>query len=347
MSTSCTCLLPSSFSLFSQHAKAMNISLFFFLQILAVPTLSPLVIGIIRKIKALLQNRVGADIFQPYRDLWKLFHKDEVLSVEASWVTRFFPLMIFVITAVIGASVPLVTAISPLLGLGDLGALSLAPVSDFIVIVYLFAAAAFLLALLGMDQGSSFGGFGSSREMMVSALAEGGFFFALLAVSIVSQTGSVMDMVSVGMGVLPLPVLLPLATAFIGFFMVLLAENARFPFDNPSTHLELTMIHEAMVLELSGKRLALAEWAAANKLLIFIALGANLFFPWGIAESTEFGVLAVALIVFLGKVLAFATAIALIESLMAKFRLFRLPDVLFTAFILSVIAIGISIGAYV
>lgn len=322
--------------------------LFFVLQITAVPVISPLLIGVIRKIKALMQNRVGADIWQPYRDLRKLFQKDEIISNEASWVTRYFPYLIFTITVLLGAAVPLVTSVSPELVLGEWGVFSLAPLSDFIVIVYLFALATFLLVLIGMDQGSAFGGFGSSREMMVSALAEGGFFFALFTVSIATQTGNVMDMVSSGMTNLPLLTLLPLLIAFIGFFLVLLAENARFPFDNPATHLELTMIHEAMILDLSGKRLALMEWAAANKLMIFVALGANLFFPFGVSMASGFGEeWTFAFPVFIVKVLIFALAIALIESLMAKFRIFRLPDVLFTSFILSVIAIGIYVGAYV
>ena len=261
-------------------------------------------------------------------------------------MTRYFPIVIFSITVLIGAAVPLVTSLPTEIVIGD-WLFTLAPVSDFIVIVYLFALSTFLLVLIGMDQGSAFGGFGSSREMMVSALAEGGLFFSLLTVSIAAQTGSVTEMVA-GLGSLPLPVLLPLLIAFIGFFLVLLAENARFPFDNPATHLELTMIHEAMILDLSGKRLALMEWAAANKLMIFIALGANLFFPWGtVAELDLNQLLLVALPVFLAKATLFAIAIACIESLMAKFRLFRLPDVLFTSFILSVIAIGIYVGAYV
>ncbi|MDQ5902271.1 MAG: Formate hydrogenlyase [Patescibacteria group bacterium] len=322
--------------------------LFFVIQIIAVPAISPLLIGVIRKIKALMQNRVGADVWQPYRDLRKLFQKDEIISNEASWVTRYFPYLIFAITVLLGAAVPLVTSVSPELVLGEWGVFSLAPLSDFIVIVYLFALATFLLVLIGMDQGSAFGGFGSSREMMVSALAEGGFFFALFTVSIATQTGSVMDMVSSGMTNVPLLTLLPLLIAFIGFFLVLLAENARFPFDNPATHLELTMIHEAMILDLSGKRLALMEWAAANKLMIFVALGANLFFPFGVSMTSGFGEeWTFAFPIFIVKVLIFALAIALIESLMAKFRIFRLPDVLFTSFILSVIAIGIYVGAYV
>ena len=322
--------------------------LFFVIQIIAVPAISPLLIGVIRKIKALMQNRVGADVWQPYRDLRKLFQKDEIISNEASWVTRYFPYLIFAITVLLGAAVPLVTSVSPELVLGEWGVFSLAPLSDFIVIVYLFALATFLLVLIGMDQGSAFGGFGSSREMMVSALAEGGFFFALFTVSIATQTGSVMDMVSSGMTNVPLLTLLPLLIAFIGFFLVLLAENARFPFDNPATHLELTMIHEAMILDLSGKRLALMEWAAVNKLMIFVALGANLFFPFGVSMTSGFGEeWTFAFPIFIVKVLIFALAIALIESLMAKFRIFRLPDVLFTSFILSVIAIGIYVGAYV
>ena len=261
--------------------------------IILIPLFSPLCIGIIKKIKAIFQNRIGASIFQPYRDLWKLFHKDEVISRDASWIFKLAPFIIFAVTLVAGANFN----------------------GDILLIIYTLAIGTFFLALAGMDTGSAFGGFGSSREMTVSALAEGGFIFSLLTISNI-------NLASHGQS------FLPGILAFAGFFIVLLAETARFPFDNPATHLELTMIHESMILEYSGKRLALMEWASFNKFLIFCFLGANLFFHFGFAF--------IPIIIF-----AFCFAVGFIESTMAKFRFFRLPDLLIISFIFNVVAIGL------
>ncbi|MBI5912919.1 NADH-quinone oxidoreductase subunit H [Candidatus Azambacteria bacterium] len=307
----------------------MTLGILWTMQILCIPALSPLIIGVIRKIKAVLQNRKGASVLQPYRDIWKLLHKDEVISADASWIFRFAPLAIFAITLVVGASVPVFASF-----------MANGFTSDILVIVYLMAAATFFVALAGMDTGSAFGGFGSSREVTVAALAEGGLLFSLLTVALMSGTSNVFR-VAETIASAELTSMLPAFFAFAGFFIVLLAENKRFPFDNPSTHLELTMIHEAMILEYSGKRLALIEWASANKLMIFIALGANLFFPWGIAHDASMVALAGALVAFAIKALAFCASIAVVESVIAKLRFFRLPDVLFVSFILSVIAIGL------
>lgn len=314
----------------------------FLIQVLFVPLLAPLAAGVTRAVKARLQNRVGASVFQPYRDLWKLFHKDEVISQDASWVFRFVPYLIFAVTVFIGASVPVISTIVPTLFSDTAFQLSFLPSGDFIMIIYLFALTTFFLALAGMDIGSGFGGFGSSREMTMAALAEGGLFFSLLVASVIAQTGNVGAMVE-SLQLIPYQAYVPLLIAFIAFFIALLAENARFPVDNPATHLELTMIHEAMILEYSGKRLALVEWASFSKLLIFIALGANIFFPWGVATTLAFGTLVTAVPVFLLKALCFLLAIAFIESTMAKFRIFRVPDLLFTSFVLSVIALAVTI----
>ena len=322
-------------------------SIFIFIsQLLIVPVLSPLAVGIIRKCKARMQNRVGASIFQPYWNLRKLFCKDEVISEDASWISRFAPYLIFVITLVVGASIPVITTITPMLGGGE-GApfVSFLTTGDFIVIVYLFALMTFFLALLGMDSGGGFGGFGSSREMTMAALAEGGLFFSLLVASIAAQNGNIMTITDHLQG-LSFQAFMPLVIAFVAFFIALLAENGRFPVDNPSTHLELTMIHEAMILECSGKRLALMEWAASNKLFIFIALGANVFFPWGIVTSSaslSLGALLFSVFLFIVKALVLLASIAFIESTMAKFRIFRVPDLLFTSFVLGVIALCIII----
>lgn len=299
------------------------------IQLILIPMISPFGVGIIKKIKARLQNRVGASIFQPYRDLWKLFHKDEIISHDASIIFRLAPYIIFAVTIAVSASIPTVASFLKNNWTGDL-----------LMVVYALAIGTFFLALAGMDTGSAFGGFGSSREMTLSALAEGGFIFSLLTMALINGTTNLFSIANTtmfGQGQYLISVLL----AFGGFFTVLLAETGRFPYDNPDTHLELTMIHEAMILEYSGKRLALLEWAAANKLLIFFALGANLFFPVGIAQTAIFGAVLLGLAAFLVKMLMFCLVIALIESSMAKFRFFRLPDLLLVSFILNVVALGL------
>ncbi|MBI4215273.1 MAG: NADH-quinone oxidoreductase subunit H [Parcubacteria group bacterium] len=300
-------------------------------QSLMVPLLSPLAIGIIRKIKAKMTNRQGASVFQPYRDLWKLFHKDEIISADASWISKFAPYLIFAATLVVAMNIPVISARA---GLGI--------ASDIITVIYLFALGAFFLALLGLDAGSPFGGFGSSREMTMAALTEGGMLFSLLALALLARSTQ-LEEIMYNLSELSFPVVASMFFAFLGFMIALLSENARYPFDNPATHLELTMIHEAMILESSGKRLALLEWAAANKLLIFIALAANLFFPWGMPaaiglESALFGFALFAI-----KAFIFLSFIAILESTIAKLRFFRLPDLLLTSFMLGVIAIVITI----
>lgn len=299
------------------------------IQLIFTPLLSPLCIGIIKKIKARLQSRQGASIFQPYNNVWKLLHKDEILSHDASSVFRYAPYIVFSVTLIVGASIPLFASF-----------LNNTLTGNILIIIYTLAIGTFFLALAGMDIGSAFGGFGSSREMTLAALAEGGLIFSLLAVALIHGTTNVFAISGstvFGQGQHILSAFL----AFCGFFIVLLAETARFPYDNPDTHLELTMIHEAMILEYSGKRLALMEWASANKLLIFIALGANIFFPFGLTHTAQVGLLAMGIAVFMVKIFVFCVAIAILESSMAKFRFFRLPDLLFVSFILNAAAIGL------
>jgi len=309
----------------------MSNMIIWIIQFALVPALSPLFVGIIRKIKARLQNRQGASIFQPYRDLHKLFGKDEILSKDSSWIFRITPYILFAVTLIIGLSIPLLST-----------ALYNNFFGDFLVVIYLLAIGTFFLALAGIDTGSAFGGFGSSREMTVSALAEGGLIFSMLTLATLSHTTNLIT-ISQTISSLPLVSFLPVILAFAGFLIVLLAETGRFPFDNPATHLELTMIHEAMILEYSGKKLAIIEWAAANKLMIFLAIGANLFFPWGIASSLAWPSLLIAFGILLLKILVLCIGIALLESSMAKYRFFRLPALLLTSFIICVIAIGMVI----
>jgi len=299
------------------------------IQLIFIPFFSPLCIGIIRKIKAKLQNRQGANIFQPYRDLWKLLHKDEVISSDASWIFKFTPYIIFAVTLVVGLSVPLF--LPRIVGFVT---------SDILFIVYALAISTFFMALAGMDTGSAFGGFGSSREMTIAALAEGGFIFSLLTMALIAGSSNLFTIAGLTRSI-DSQSFLPAILAFGGFFIILLAETSRFPFDNPATHLELTMVHEAMILECSGKRLALMEWAASNKLLIFMSLGANLFFPFGLDLNVGLGTIVLGMFYFLIKIFLFCVVVALLESSIAKFSFFRLPDLLLVSFIFNVVAIGL------
>lgn len=301
------------------------------IQIILAPIAAPLCIGIIRKGKAFMQNRKGASIFQPYRDIAKLMRKDEVIAHEASWIFRVAPYIVFSATLIAAASIPVLFSIGTLWPLGDI-----------IMVVYLLALATFFLALAGLDVGTAFGGTGSSREMTMAALAEGGMMAVVLAVVTVAHSTNLSD-ITTTIGQAGFFTIAPLLLAFAAFFIVLLCENARYPFDNPATHLELTMIHEAMILEYSGKRLALMEWAAAMKLFLFIALGISLFFPWGIAGTLSPIALLIAIGAFVGKALVFLLGITFVESWMPKLRFFRLPDLLFTAIVMAAISIVITL----
>ncbi|OGG57602.1 hypothetical protein A2853_01905 [Candidatus Kaiserbacteria bacterium RIFCSPHIGHO2_01_FULL_55_17] len=292
-----------------------------------VSALSPLSIGIIRKIKARVQNRVGASIFQPYRDLLKLFRKDEVVSEDASWIFLAAPYIVFGTTLAIASGLPILSPTFAFL-----------PMGDVLVFAYLLAAGAFFLALAGVDVGGAFGGFGGSREMMIASLTEGGLILSLIAAAFLADSTNLSG-IAIGIAQLNGTELLPLFIAAGAFFISLLAENARYPVDNPATHLELTMVHEAMILEYSGARLALMEWASANKLLIFVAVFVNVLLPWGTPLFLGGSSLAIGFGWFALKALIILLAIALIESGMAKFRIFRVPDMLFTSLVLSVIAI--------
>ncbi len=299
-------------------------------QALLVPILAPLLIGYMRKIKAGFQNREGAPIVQPYRELWKLFHKDEVISNDSSWISRVAPYVVFVTAFVVALGLPLIVRGS-----------ALPAVADMLTVIYLLTLGVFFLALNGLDVGGAFGGLGASREMTLTTCAEGGFLLSLLLLSFASGTTNITEMVAQTRH-LPLIALAPLLLAAIAFFVVLLSENARVPFDNPATHLELTMIHEAMTIESSGKSLALLEWGSWMKLFIFLTILVNVFFPWSIAPvGASFAPLIIALAVFVIKLALGAFLIALIESSMAKMRYLRLPDLLFGALVLDLIAIVI------
>lgn len=296
-------------------------------QFVILLAIAPLITGVIRKVKALLQSRKGPSVLQPYRDLRKLFHKSSVVPEDASWVFTLTPYVCMAAAAAAALLVPVIIAST----FGFFG--------DLIVLIYLLATVRFFTALAALDAGSAFGGMGASREMMISSIVEPTMLLSIFSVALVAGTtslGTISQRISTtGMDLMEPALLL----AGAAFFIALLAENARVPFDNPATHLELTMVHEAMVLEYSGKQLALMESASMLKLVVFMAILANIFFPWGIATSADPLSLALGTLWFLVKVIALALVIALIESSIAKMRLFRLSNLLTVAFTLALLAV--------
>jgi formate hydrogenlyase subunit 4 len=293
--------------------------------------LAPGLVGLIRWMKARLQNRCGAPPWQPYLELPKLCQKEVVVSGNASWIFRAAPFVIFAATAATAALVPVLTASSALDTWGDL-----------VVLVYLMLLGTFFLALAGLDPGSAFGGMGASREMTVAALAEPTVALAVFALALGAGSTNLGRIVTATLAD-PAATLSPgHLLAFVALFIVTLAETGRLPVDNPATHLELTMIHEAMVLEYSGRYLALVEWAAATKLLIFFALLGNLFVPWGVARGVSAGALLVGLGSFLLKLLVLAATVAVFETRIAKLRLFRVPELLSVSFVLALLAVASS-----
>ena len=290
--------------------------------------LAPLISGCIRNWKAKLQNRRGARVWQPYFDLVKFLRKDMVISEHASWIFRAMPYVLFISTLLAGLMMPLVHVSAPLSLFG--GALAF---------VGLLALGRFFLALGGLDPASAFGGMGSSREMTIAAVAEPALMLAIFTVAITAGSTNLSQMLMAAQG--PTWKLLNPAhvLAFAALFIVLLAETGRLPVDNPATHLELTMIHEAMILEYSGRYLALIEWSASIKQLVLMALLVNIFFPVGIATDPSPASMGLSLMWFLAKLLAIAGAVVLVETTNAKLRLFRVPEMLAVAFTLGTLAL--------
>ena len=300
---------------------------FQFAQMLLVLGLSPLLTGLVRKVKARLLRRKGPPLLQPYRDLVRLLRKEVVLAESSSWLFRVIPYAVFAGTWVAAALVP--TFRSGLL---------FSWTADLIAIIALLGSARFFLALAGMDVGTSFGGIGSSREVMIASLAEPAmlmivFTLALIAGSTqLSAMAAFMNSPEVGLRV-------SLGLGMIALVMVAIAENARIPVDNPATHLELTMVHEAMVLEYSGRHLALIELSSYLKLLLYVSLIACLFAPWGITTANaEPAQLAIAVVAYIGKLAAGGVLLALFETSIAKMRVFRVPQFLGAALMLALLA---------
>jgi formate hydrogenlyase subunit 4 len=290
--------------------------------------LAPALVGLIRWLKARLQGRRGPAPWQPYFELRKLLGKETVVSHTASWLFHVSPFVVFGTSVVVVSLIPLVAAPSDPLIIGDLFA-----------VVYLLLLGTFFLALAGLDTGSPFGGMGASREMTVVALTEPTVAMSIVALALSAGStnfGPIIDRTiaeparALGPGHL---------LAFAALFIATLAETGRLPVDNPATHLELTMIHEAMILEYSGPYLALLEWGAALKLLVFLALAANLFMPWGIATTLSLTALGIGLVAFIAKLAVLAFAVAVLETRVAKLRLFRVPELLSASFVLALIAV--------
>ena len=290
--------------------------------------LAPLLTGIVRKVKSRLNRRQGPSVLQPYRDLARLLRKEVVLAENASWLFRATPYLIFGATWVAAALVPTFAT-----------GLVFSWTADVIAIVALLGSTRFLLALAGMDVGTAFGGIGSSREVMIATFAEPALLLTVFTVAMIagstqlSTVAALMASPDIGLRV-------SLGMALVALIMVAVAENARIPVDNPATHLELTMVHEAMVLEYSGRHLALIELAAQLKLLLYVSLIACVFIPWGIAAPGA-GPLGHLLggVIYLGKLAVFAVLLALFETSVAKMRVFRVPQFLGAALMLSLLAV--------
>jgi formate hydrogenlyase subunit 4 len=297
------------------------------IQILLVVAVAPLVTGWVRLVKSRLQARRGASPLQPYRDIYRLLQKEAVVAHSASWIFRAAPYVTFTAVWVAACVIPTFST-----------ELYLGPAADLIALVALLGLARFWTALAGMDVGTAFGGIGSSREMMIASLAEPAMLMVTFSLSLLSGTTApariIAFVLSGGIGLS-----VSIGLALVALVMVAIAENGRIPIDNPATHLELTMVHEAMVLEYSGRHLAMIEGAGMVRLTLYIALIGGLFMPWGIALAGAGAAgLAVGLAAFLVKTFAIATALALFETSIAKMRVFRYADFLGGALLLGLLA---------
>ena len=293
---------------------------------------APLLRGVVSKMKARIQRRQGASIWRPYADLGKLFRKEDLVPPLASPVFRLAPRIVFCATTV---AVLLIPVFQPSALLGGPG--------DFFLLVYLLALARFFLVLGAMDGGGAFGGMGGSREVLVSALAEAPFLLGVIAVAILARSTQLAGIVDWTLRQNFFDISAVHILAFTTLAMVAIAETGRIPVDNPTSHLELTMIHEAMVLEHSGPSLAFLEWANAIKLGLVMALLIGLFFPWGMATNPSLLVTALALGAYLVKMLVLAVVLALVESSVAKMRMYAVPDFLGIASATGILAVAFTV----
>ncbi len=296
-------------------------------QMLLVLLLAPLLTGMVRKLKARLMRRRGPSVLQPYRDLMRLLRKEVVLAENASWLFRVAPYLIFAATWVAAALVPTFAT-----------GLIFSWSADLIAIIALLGSARFFLALVGMDVGTSFGGIGSSREMMIASLAEPAMIMIVFTLALVAGSTQLSTMTAF-MASSALGLHVTVGLALVALVMVAIAENARIPVDNPATHLELTMVHEAMVLEYSGRHLALIELAASVQLLLYLSLIACIFVPWGVAPpGSDIALDLIGAGSYVAKLAVGAGLLALFETSIAKMRVFRVPEFLGAALMLGLLA---------
>jgi len=297
---------------------------------------APLLTGLVRKVKARVQRRRGASVLQPYRDLRRLLSKEIVLAHNASWLFRTAPYLIFALTWVAAALIPTFAT-----------GLIFSWTGDLIAIIALLGAARFLLALAGMDIGTSFGGIGASREVMIASLAEPAMLMIILSLALIAGSTQ-LSTIAAFMLSPEAGLRVSLALSLLAFVVVALAENARIPVDNPATHLELTMVHEAMVLEYSGRHLAMIELAASLKLLVMISTMACIFFPFGLVTGDAgAGRYLIGIGVYLLKLAIAGTVLGCFEMSIAKMRVFRVPNLLGGALMLGLLAtllLFVSVG---
>lgn len=297
------------------------------LQTILLIAIAPLMAGIVSKLKAGMQNRPGPSVLQPYRDLIKLCRKDRVVSGSCSWIFRAVPIVCM-------SSMLILAAMTPFVYTGVL-----APYGGLVTVVYMFTMYRFAMVLGGLEGGSTFGGMGSSREMMMSVLIEPALLLGIATLAVLSGAGTDMGDISEAIASMGMAAVGPaLILAACSFMITLLAENARIPFDNPTTHLELTMVHEAMLLEYSGRDLAMMEYSSMLRMTIFMAMLGSLFLPWGISTTGDPASLVLGLVLAMAKMLAIAFVVALVESVLCKSRLFKVPNLLTVSFALSLIA---------
>jgi formate hydrogenlyase subunit 4 len=301
------------------------------MQTLLLGAVAPAVVGYIRLAKARLQGRRGATVLQPYRELRKTFGKGMVIAESASWIFHVAPFVIVGATVAAASLAPVVSAAQPADRLGDL-----------FVLAALLMLGTFFLALAGLDPGTAFGGMGSSREMTVAALTEPTIAIAVLTLALTTGSTSLGTIAGTMLKTPAYAVGPGHALAFAAFLIALIAETGRLPVDNPSTHLELTMIHEAMILEYSGPYLALIEWAASVRLTLLLTLAANLFIPWGMATVLAPAALVAGLVAILVKLAVLGLLLAVLETRVAKLRLFRVPELLALSFTLALLAAASS-----
>jgi formate hydrogenlyase subunit 4 len=295
------------------------------LEVLVAIAMAPLLTGWVGQWRAWLLNRSAPSLWQPYRVLHKLFNKESVLAHNASPLFRAVPYLVFGCMALACSIVPTVSTDLPL-----------ATAADAIALVGLFALARVFISLAAMDIGTAFGSMGARREMLIGFLAEPALLMVLFSASLISKSTSLTTIVET-LAHRELAIYPGLAFAGVAFVMVSLAENARVPVDNPATHLELTMIHEALILEYSGRHLALLEWAASLKLFAYSCIGLALFCPWGVAQAQAPLAMLLALPALVLKLALGGFALAVLETVSAKMRIFRVPEFLGTAFLLAVI----------